>query len=135
MRGGHDELERRSFGWLQIEVAIGEDIGLDSLEHTEPAFVACVELVDLAMLRDRVGHADAAGDWQSIRVIRDAETRVTEFHAALDHPRNAFSAIAPRGMSLKITAVGLTRHDILRKRRAQHALQREVTQVCAAILT
>ena len=120
VRRRHDELEATPLVGLQVEAAVDQDVGLDALEHAEPAPPGGVQPVDLVMLPRDGLHAHAPGDRQAVRVVGDPQAGVTERPARLDHRVQALAAVAPGRVHLEVAAECRTRHDARFERRVEH---------------
>src|SRR5437868_2832093 len=78
---------------LQIERAVGENVGFHSLVDADASAEARVDLVDLMLLTDGSLHSHAARDWQAVGVIRDADPRPSELVRGLREIADWFDAV------------------------------------------
>src|SRR4051812_10929637 len=131
---GHDELEHRAFGRIQIQVAVGENVRFYSLEDAKLSAKLRIQLIDLLMLRRGVGHADSACDWKTVRMIGDAEAGVSQVKARARKSGDRLPPIAPRRVHLKIPAVVSACDHVFSERRRERLLHGEVTQIRASEL-
>ena len=122
MRRRDDELELRELGRRHVHRSVGADVRLDPFDQPEGAFVFLVQAIDRAMLLEELRHRDAAGDRQTVRMIRDAAEAVAALDAGRDDLVERLAAVAPRRVHLQIAAiVGEARSDELRvPQRCEH---------------
>ena len=105
MRRHDDELELRELGRRHVHRSVGADVRLDPFDQPEGAFVFLVQAIDRAMLLEELRHRDAAGDRQTVRMIRDTAEAVATLDAGRDDLVERLAAVAPRRVHLQIAAI------------------------------
>ena len=69
-RGQHD-VEDGGFVGAQIQPSVAIDVRFDALQQTESTTEPGIDLIDRAALPDGVRHGHAAGDFETVRMVRD----------------------------------------------------------------
>ena len=83
VRRRDDEVETREVGRLEVERAVGADVGLDALEHVKTALEPPSDRVDLLVLARHRFDRHAARRREPVRVIGDRHARYPRVrHAA-----------------------------------------------------
>ncbi len=95
MRSRQNYLEATSFHLVEIELPIGADVCLDSLQQAKPAGVVCIDTIDDTLLLGSFSHRHSAGDLEAVGVIGDRRVRVSPCHTGLCNLGEAGAAIAP----------------------------------------
>ena len=108
MRRGHDDVELQALLERDVDLAIREDVRLDSLQQPKPRRMARIELGDLLPLHREPLGRDASGDAQAGGVVGDCRIRISPGHARGDDVVERLGAIAPGGVHLQIAPVVLT---------------------------